>query len=382
MNSATLFALTPSCSRILRFAACGLIAAKAGAVTYYWDTNDITAGAGSLGGSWQNNCSVFSTSSTGTTTVAKITTTSADDLIFSAGTDATGSYTITLGSSDQRANSMTFEEGSTITFLSSVAGRQISLYGGGVNAANTNVDFQSKVELFAAQNWTVNAGKLISSTGTNGSLSLTNSLTLLGAGDYRFDGVISGVGALNLSGTGTVSVNNAANTMTGLTTVNSGATLAGAGKVAALTLNSGGIMSPGTVGSSTPATLTATGFTWNGGGLMKFHLGTAGASDRLALGTGLLTKGTGTGWVFDFQNTGALGNTYTLISGTALGSGFTAADFSYIGLAAGLSGAFAYNAASGLTFTVVPEPSTYALALGVSAVLVAGVRRRRLARAR
>jgi autotransporter-associated beta strand protein len=76
-----------------------LFAASAQATTLYWDTNGSTAGSASVGdtapGTWGVN-DYWNTSSNGTGTAFTSTTTSADDLVFSAGTDASGTYTVNL----------------------------------------------------------------------------------------------------------------------------------------------------------------------------------------------------------------------------------------------------------------------------------------------
>jgi hypothetical protein len=58
------------------------------------------------------------------------------------------------------------------------------------------------------------------------------------------------------------------------------------------------------------------------------------------------------------------------------GTDFTATDFSYINLGSGLTGTFAF-VGNQLEFSAVPEPSTYAAIIGVSALGFALVRRRR-----
>ncbi len=86
-------------------------------------------------------------------------------------------------------------------------------------------------------------------------------------------------------------------------------------------------------------------------------MGAANASDRLAI-AGDFTKGTGTQFVFDLQNTGQVG-TYTLVNWTGATT-FAVGNFSYQNLTAGLSGTFEISG-SNLNLNVVPEPSTWAL---------------------
>lgn len=348
----------------------------------YFDNNGTTTGSGVINGATINvNAGTlsFNTVSTGLAGTLQDTT-AADDLVFSAGTDAGAVYTLDLKNYSFLARSLTFEEGAvTLARTSGARNKTNVTIGAGGITANQNAIFDVATVLSAAQTWTIAAGKSITLTAAEGTLNNGGfGLSIAGAGDAVFAGIISGAGALNLIGTGNTAINNTGNLLTGLTSVNTGATLAGTGNVNAINLNSGGFIAPGAIGSTTASTFTATGLTWNGGGSMKFHLGTANTSDRLALGTGALTKGTAGAYLFDFQNTGTVGNTYTLISGTALGATFNATNFSYTNLAAGLAGTFAYNAASGVTFTTTAIPEgEFALGAGVMAAVAVGIRRRK-----
>ncbi len=158
-------------------------------------------------------------------------------------------------------------------------------------------------------------------------------------------GILSGILSGSLyndllkTGTGTLELS-ATNTLAGLTIVQagtlvvsgstggigtlvkSGATLAGTGSVGHMLLESGALLSPG---DTTLATLTAASLTWKAGGIARFDLGAAAAADKIALGTGALTKsGTGT-FAFNFAATGIAGQTYTLA--TFGSTTFTPADF-------------------------------------------------------
>jgi PEP-CTERM motif len=163
-------------------------------------------------------------------------------------------------------------------------------------------------------------------------------------------------------------------------TVNSGGILAGVGSVSSVTLNAGGHIAPGSAAGTIGTLNTANGnFTWNGEGTalaqMTFNLGNAAnmglsaTSDRISLGLGAFDRGTGSFFEFDFGNSGAHGNIYTLVTFGSQG-GFTETDFSYAGLASGLTGTFSLTANS-LQFTVVPEPSALAL-VGVALVACLG----------
>ena len=66
------------------------------ATNYYWDSNGATVGAGvTPTGTWGTD-PFWSTNSSGTSATSNYTTTTADALKFSAGTDTTGPYTVTL----------------------------------------------------------------------------------------------------------------------------------------------------------------------------------------------------------------------------------------------------------------------------------------------
>lgn len=80
------------------------------AANLYWDINGTTIGAGGAApsGTWDGTATNWSGDSTGNSTTAAWINGSA--AVFSAGTEATGSYTITL-SGAQTASGLTFEEG-------------------------------------------------------------------------------------------------------------------------------------------------------------------------------------------------------------------------------------------------------------------------------
>jgi autotransporter-associated beta strand protein len=82
------------------------------AVNLYWDTDGATSGAGgpSPTATWAAGGTTWSTDSLGATATAAVTTTTDDDLVFAAGTNATGAYAITLADG-QNARSLTLEDG-------------------------------------------------------------------------------------------------------------------------------------------------------------------------------------------------------------------------------------------------------------------------------
>lgn len=207
-------------------------------------------------------------------------------------------------------------------------------------------------------------------------------ITKSGTGTLVFDGSITGARSITVSA-GTLIING---TKTGAATVTvgSGGTLAGSSPSMSgvFTVFAGGAIAPGDGGIGT---LTATNLSWNGEtsgafAQMKFDLsnvggqGSSATSDRLALGSGILTKQSGSVFAFDFLGSGAAGNTYTLMT-FGSSSGFSVTDFTYTNLTNGLTGTFGLNAGS-LTFSVVPEPTTFAL-LGAGLMVTFFARRRR-----
>ncbi len=146
--------------------------------TVYWDRNSSTAGAGgaSPSGTWANNNAAanrnWSTSAAGTATTARWD--GGDYAVFSAGTDATGNYTVTV-SGTVGVDGITIEEG-TPTFS-----------GGVINFSDSTPDF------------IVNSGR----TATVNSL-------------------ITGSDGLTKGGAGTLILNNTANSWTGPFTINTG----------------------------------------------------------------------------------------------------------------------------------------------------------------
>jgi autotransporter-associated beta strand protein len=209
---------------------------------------------------------------------------------------------------------------------------------------------------------------------------------------------ISGTGTVNLTraagnsynGTTTVSggtllANNTTGsaTGTGAMNVSTGAAVGGAGIISgAVTIN--GSLRPG----NSIGTLTvANDATWNAGNAWVFELGLSAASLTLADTTGTrdllnltgavndFLKGTGSGWTFDFANSGAAG--WYKIVDWASTTTFVGSDFTATNLAGGLTGTFTVDATtSALYVNVIPEPTSALLGgLGMLALL----RRRRSA---
>ena len=128
------------------------------AASLYWDGNSTTAGAGTTPtGTWGTS-NFWNTDSTGGAGTFSTATSLADDLFFSAGTDATGSPTITV-SGTQSAKSLTFDDGAAVTLS---GGTAIQLGSGGitVNSGITGgVTISSSLTLEASQTWANNSTK-------------------------------------------------------------------------------------------------------------------------------------------------------------------------------------------------------------------------------
>lgn len=301
---------------------------------------------------------------------------------------ANGGANSSLGASTSAAANLVLADGATLAHTgaaNSVTDRLFTATGA-VTLANNGAGTLTFTNNGAVAYGTVNQTRSITLSGTNAGDNVFT-LTLGDNGTAKTSLIKSGLGKWVLTSvsayTGTTLVNEGTLVQNGSAsgsahTVNTGATLGGAGTVGAVTLNNGGTLAPGSTGGAIGTLTVAGDLTWNGGGVVRFDLGAAGASDRLNL-TGALTRGTAGTYSVDFGGTGEAG-AYTLITG-ASASNFTADQFTYSNLRNGMSGLFSF-AGSNLIFTVVPvtavpEPQEYALAGGAFAALAAGVRRAR-----
>jgi len=147
---------------------------NASAQTLYWDLNGATAGAGTTpSGTWSTSSNTWTSSSAGTSGTI-VAWTSGRDAVFSAGTNATGSYTVTI-SGTQNVSGITVEEG-TANFT-----------GGQINFSD------------ATPTLTVNSGAMLN-WGMTGLSSSTNTINIGGAGTVNLGLSGTFAGTLNLSG--------------------------------------------------------------------------------------------------------------------------------------------------------------------------------------
>ena len=200
---------------------------------------------------------------------------------------------------------------------------------------------------------------------------------------------LKGTLAINHIGSGTTTISGGGKTYEGDTTISNGilqinstltnsaafvengGTLAGTGTLQqGITLESGGVVAPGT---SSGATLSASTLSWGAGGVLAFELG-SGDSDFLDLSGDLTKLGSGD-YQFDFSGSDLTdGQTYSLL-GFGGNTDFISDDFSFANTN-GFDGDFAFDGMT-LQFTAVavPEPSIFAFGVaGLIAILM--VRRR------
>jgi autotransporter-associated beta strand protein len=287
----------------------------------YWDTNGATAGASgstTAAGTWdQSTTGYWSTNSLGTsstTTWGAAIGAGTGIANFSAGTNATGAFTVTVSGTVTGVAGLTFEEGAV-------------------------------------------------TLGGTGTLTLTNSGTInVATPTATISAILGGTGALTKTGTGTLVISRSSTeTYTGATNINAGTLQLGASNLipnaSAVTLASGATLDMNgyadTVGSIAGAgsiTLGASGSALQMGGAntsTTFSGGISGSGYLQKIGTGTLTL------------SGV--NTYT--GATNINAGTV-----QLGAANAISSSSAVNVASGATFNLNSNSDTIGSLAGAGSV--------------
>ena len=287
-----------------------------------------TAGTGEIAGAIVN--------STGTTGVTKAGT---GTWTLSGANTYTGATTVSAG---------TLTAGSTSAFGSSSA---VTL----ANTAGVTLNLNGNANTI---------GSLAGGGTTGGNVTLGSATLTTGGANTStsFAGVISGTGGLVKAGSGTFTLSGA-NTYTGATTVNVGTLALGASNVLADTSNvvlGGGTLAAATF-SDTIGTLSLT------------------ANSSITLGSGsslVFADSKALDWTgHTLSITGTFTDSLSIRFGTDA-SGLTSTQLALISI----NGSGAFLDSSGfLTTSAIPEPSTYAALVGVTALGLAGYRRRRKA---
>lgn len=204
-------------------AALCFVATAASAQTLYWDINGKTAGAGGAtpAATWStsNSDKDWNTTAAGTTTNPQAWTSGAD-AVFSAGTDATGAYTVTV-SGTQNVSSITVQEGSP------------TLATGTINFSDASpailVASGSSLTFATALTSSTNGLNLGSSTFT-GTTVLSTDLTLSGTvnlagGTLSLASTNYSFGTLNVTGNSTIDFANATTLSVSTLSISAGVTL-------------------------------------------------------------------------------------------------------------------------------------------------------------
>jgi autotransporter-associated beta strand protein len=274
----------------------------------FWDINGTNAGAGGAGspsGAWDDSATNWNTDANGEAGGSLFSATSiSNDIVFCAGTDAVGAYTVTLGGTQQAA-SLTFEDGSAMltggvvnlpaiapvwveSGLTAVVASALSGAGSGIVKSGAGALKLTDTNIVVG-GFTIIGGTLeIGGAGRlgggvfSGNLSAGGTFVYSSTASQTLRGAISGSGALIKSGPGTLAL--ATNTsFSGGILVNGGELLltgpANANACTSVTVNAGATLRYGA-----PDQIVAAKVTLNGG---AFDLGT----NRDHIGTLTLSNG-------------------------------------------------------------------------------------------
>ncbi len=322
------------------------------------------------------------TNSTGTVTMPAGTLV-ATTLNLAAKTNTTGTPTITgtFNQSGGTVTATTVNLGNNANPTITVTPNLIANYNltGGTLFATTITGSGANFGGATVRNLTLNGGTVRNLTGGDLALSGVNTTAtgrlnlVLGASNGTIEAdatrTVSLADTVRLSGTGTLM-----KTGEGTLVINADSTAFTGGLT-----HSAGALELGAVDSV--STFNAGSFTWNGGTL-NFDLSGASSSDKISLGSGVFTRGSGaaSSFIFDFGGGGVAGGEYTLASFGSFGGSFA---FSISNLATDLTGTLAIRelgAVDDLVLTVaaaIPEPSSFGVFAGLGALgFLAGRRRR------
>ena len=387
-NSETPPSLSPSCDGVSRgrvykpifhystllLIALFLAAHPAHAVDLYWDINSIIAGSGgpTPSGSWGTALtSNWNTDSTGGAGTFQ-STTATDDLHFSAGTDATGAYTVTT-SGNKLANNIFFDEG-TVTISPATASQTLTL-SSGASITNSSGNLATiGIDVVGTSTLSVLGANSVSFARVSGVAALT--MTLGATGDVSTRVVTLGnstggtpdnsnLGVIVNSGTLLVTKNTGNAAPSGVTVNNSGTLFAGAGTVGPVTVNTGAKISPGTTTNGT-GILNTGALTFNGTSAYLVDI-SGSTSDKLAITSSLNLSGTTDQITFSGTADGT--TTYVLATYGSVNGTFNTVN----NLPSGYQLVYGTNE---LDMTPVPEPSTWAAGVLMAAALGYSQRRR------
>jgi autotransporter-associated beta strand protein len=384
----------------------------------FWDpTNGTGAGTGTTtpNGTWSLGIAAWNAVAGGTGAVSVWN--NGDAAVFSAGTDATGSYIVTV-SAGVTASTITFEEG-TVT-LAGTAAPILKISGPGGITINSTINgtttFDSSLGTVllpdnldiawtnnSSQDFVVASGVKIGDKGT---------MTLGGSGSGTISGIISqasgsgahqgalvktGAGTFTLTGAntysgstngttvsaGTLLVNNTtgSGTGTGAVTVNSTGTLGGSGTISGtVTLNNSATINGGAT-SGAIGTLTTGALTLNNTSILSVDMTSAPSSDTIRV-IGGISLATTSVLQLNITNgtTFTAGQVFTLFDNDAsdpiLGT-FSNAPTG-MDIINGYAWFVSYTGGTGNDFilTAVPEPSTWLAGALVLSGLICSQRRR------
>jgi autotransporter-associated beta strand protein len=278
----------------------------------WWDINGAAAGAGGAtpSGTWDAAIANWSASAAGD--VATTAWTAGDRAIFSAGTDATGLFNVTVTGTHSAAG-ITVEEG--IAHL--IGSGAVAIGTGSIvvnSGATLSYDNQARITASAGSTVTLNGGTLRNTiTGSAGTFFSQNAEIILGADGGTFSYTTANV--LNIVQTGTKISGSGSLTKTGAGVLAFAMTAGNATYTGATIVNEGELRMR-TVVNTLP---TATDVIVNSPGIFNLNgvnttIGSLSGAGRVGLANGTLTiSGEGittfTGTIEDTANAGASGAT-------------------------------------------------------------------------